>query len=182
MKRCPLCERVWPQSEAQPPLWQKLMRYADGTHSYRELAKLVGSTPGGVSVALSHMRRAGLDVKGRVKLPLPPLERSEHEELRHFREEDGLTWRQIAKRRGISEAGVFKRAKKLEAMFGRLPQRLHRKHGARRDPARDYVRIRAHRVDAGWPWKLVGADMGMSGQYVAQYFRGLCKTYGNAPF
>jgi hypothetical protein len=172
MKRCPLCERPLPgEVHIVPPLWKKVLQFSDGHRTYRQVARLAGSTRGAVQQAVGHMRRAGIEVKRREKPPERPLDRAAYERLCTFRR-DGLTWKKIAERLDMSEAGVFKRAKWLEAVFGKLPGRQKRKN-----PAQDYVRIRELRVDAQLPWKTVGKMLGMRGQYVARYFRELCKTY-----
>jgi len=172
MKRCPLCERIWPQKDQQPLLWQKLKRYADGTRSYEQLAQLTGSTPGGVGVALTRMRREGIDVKGREASAYVP-QRTDHERFRLFRSQ-GMTWSKIAEQEGLTEANTYKRARRLELEFGELPRR---RHGGR-DRGRDYVNLRALRVDAQLPWKMIAPHFGMNQQYVARYWSELCKVYG----
>lgn len=173
MKRCPLCERIWPQ-KAQPPLWQKLQRYADGTRSYRELAKLAGSTPNSVAVALTRMRREGIEVRGLGRTSKNVPKRQEYEQFKRWREE-GQSWREIGERNGKSYAWAFKRSQQLEAAYGELPGRSRKKM---RDAARDYVRIRELRVGAQLPWKMIAPALGMNQQYVARYWSELCKVYG----
>lgn len=173
VKRCPLCERIWPQ-KTQPPLWQKLKRYADGTRGYKELAQLADSTPGSVAVALTRMRREGIEVRGKGTAPERVPTRQEYDQAKDLRSK-GLTWKQIATHLGISPGLAYKRKQQLEAAFGKLPGNSR---GVIRDRVRDYIRIRELRVDAQLPWKMVGASLGMNQQYVAKYFSELCKVYG----
>jgi hypothetical protein len=179
MRHCPLCERPWPQTRQLSPLWQKLSRLADGTRSYKELARLTGSTVYSVTVALSYMRRLGLAVSSRDKAQVYEEQRHEpqHSDFVQFCvfRNHGMTWKQIAQRLGLSEARVWKKAQRLSAVFGPLPGRIDLKK--RKDPARDYIRIKELRVDAQLPWKMVAKSLGMNKAYVAKYFSQLCREY-----
>jgi transcriptional regulator with XRE-family HTH domain len=157
------------------------LRLADGARSHKELAKLTGSTVGSVTLALHTMRQLGLAVKSRAKGQAQEeqkceLHPSDFEQFRVFREH-GMTWKQIAQRLGISEAWAWKRAQRLSAAFGSLPGRSNLKK--KKDPARDYIRIKELRVDAQLPWETVAKNLGMKKYYISKYFRELCKVYSH---
>lgn len=172
MKRCPLCERPWVTRQL-PPLWRKIQQAADGTRSYKDLAKLVRSTPNSVAAAIGMMRLQGIEVKTRNKDAVYKPNREDYEMFRKLRGE-GLSWKTIGQKLGVSEAAAWRRAHRLGKAVG-VPMPGRMDVYKRTDPARDFIRIKELRVDAQLPWKMVGKSLGMNSQHVARYFSELCK-------
>lgn len=95
MTECPTCGRPT-QARFHTPFREKLIRLADGTRSGAELARLTGTTPGAVHVALTSLRQQGmkLKVKPRSFKPKEVLTQLEYDRLAMMRME-GLTWREV---------------------------------------------------------------------------------------
>jgi hypothetical protein len=129
-----------------------------------------------VHVALHNLRALGHAV--RAKKPshrakkATPIPRREYDHLSYMRQQ-GLTWAVIGKlmqRDAKTLWGRYRRAEKLygQTVFAR----------AKRDKARDYIRMKELREDAGLPWRMVAKVVGMTPEAAGSYYSKLKKVYG----
>lgn len=99
------------------PFRQALLKHADGTKTYEELAELTGHPPKSINVTLVHMRQAGYPVyvwgQNRV-----------YRDKTYYdwivkRRKKGMTWAEIGAERGYTAMGISREYRTLHRMFGK---------------------------------------------------------------
>lgn len=106
------------QARFHTPFREKLIRLADGTRTDKELARLTGSTPGSVRVALTSLRQQGIPVRAtRFGGRQGGMPRAEYDLMTALRE-DGFAWSHIAKLRQHDEVSVRNRYARASKKFG----------------------------------------------------------------
>jgi len=129
---CPTCGRPI-AARFHTPFREKLIRLADGTRTDKELARLTGSTPGSVRVALTSLRQQGVPVKstpvgGNRKRKVMP--REEYEHLAMLRGQ-GLGWEVIARLVQQPSASIRNRYYRAEKEYGSTAPYLMKKKETR---------------------------------------------------